>query len=135
MNQVAPAEQDLRRILEQHPDDARALNALGYMLVVHTSRLSEAETLISRAIALEPDDAAIVDSMGWLQYKLGRTDQALEWLKKAYAQFPDPEVAAHLGEVMWALGQRDEAQKVWKTALRNNPDHPVLLETMKRLAP
>lgn len=135
LNQIGPAEQDLRRILAGHPDDARALNALGYMLVVHTSRLNEAETLISRAIALDPDDAAIVDSMGWLQYRLGRTDQALEWLKKAYAQFPDPEVAAHLGEVMWTLGQHDEAQKVWKAALRNNPDHPVLLETMKRLAP
>lgn len=136
LKDIAAAEQDLRRILAEHPEDARALNALGYMLVVHApERLAEAETLITRALAMEPDDAAIIDSMGWLQFKLGRPEQALEWLKKAHAQFPDPEVAAHLGEVLWTLNQRDEAQKVWASALRNNPDHPVLLETIKRLAP
>ncbi|MFA5938478.1 MAG: tetratricopeptide repeat protein [Sinimarinibacterium sp.] len=129
------AENDLRQVLSLEPDDARALNALGYMLVVHTQRLGEAETVISRAIALEPEDAAIIDSMGWLQYKLGRPEQALTWLKKAYAQLPDPEVAAHLGEVLWVLNDRDQAQVVWKAALRNDPEHPVLLETIKRLNP
>lgn len=133
--QIDLAEKDLRQLLNREPDDARALNALGYMLVVHTQRLSEAETVISRAIALEPDDAAIIDSMGWLQYKLGRPEQALTWLKKAYAQLPDPEVAAHLGEVLWVLDDREQAQAVWKAALRNDPEHPVLLETIRRLNP
>ncbi|SFF43153.1 Flp pilus assembly protein TadD, contains TPR repeats [Fontimonas thermophila] len=136
LGQIDAAERDLRRILADEPDDARALNALGYMLVVHApERIAEAETLITRALALEPDDAAIIDSMGWLQFKLGRPEQALEWLQKAYAKFPDPEVAAHLGEVLWVLNRREEAQNVWTSALRKNPDHPVLRETMQRLSP
>lgn len=135
LRKVELAEHDLRRILEQQPQDARTLNALGYMLIVHTDRLEEAQDLIARAIRLEPDDAAIIDSMGWLQYKLGRPREALAWLKKAYAQLPDPEVAAHLGEVLWVLDEREQARSVWETALRNHPDHSVLLETMRRLAP
>ncbi len=135
LGRIDQAESDLRGILDAQPDDARALNALGYMLLTHTPRLGEAETLITRALTLEPDDAAIIDSMGWLQYKLGRPDQALVWLKKAYAQFPDPEVAAHLGEVLWALGERQQAQAIWQAALRNHPDHPALLDTVRRLTP
>lgn len=135
LQKIDLAEKDLREVLNRQPDDARALNALGYMLVVHTTRLGEAEAAIARAMVLEPDDAAITDSMGWLQYKLGRPEQALPWLKKAYAQLPDPEVAAHLGEVLWVLNDREQAQAIWQAALRSDPQHPVLLETIKRLNP
>ncbi|MEQ1440454.1 tetratricopeptide repeat protein [Fontimonas sp. SYSU GA230001] len=135
LQRIDLAERDLRQVLSLQPDDARALNALGYMLVVHTQRYAEAETAIARAIALEPDDAAINDSMGWLQYKLGRPEQALTWLKRAYAQLPDPEVAAHLGEVLWVLNDREQARAIWDAALRNDPQHPVLLETIERLNP
>ncbi|WP_370309198.1 tetratricopeptide repeat protein [Sinimarinibacterium flocculans] len=129
------AESDLRTILDRSPNDARALNALGYMLVVHSERLDEAEDLIGRALELEPDDAAIIDSMGWLLYKRGRNEQALELLSQAYERFPDPEVAAHLGEVLWVTGDRDKARAVWDRALRGDPDNPVVLETRGRLDP
>jgi tetratricopeptide (TPR) repeat protein len=135
LSRVDDAERDLRNILEQAPDDARALNALGYMLTVHTDRLAEAEPMIARALELQPDDAAIMDSMGWLHFKRGRPEKALELLRAAHERFPDPEVAAHLGEVLWTLGRHDEARAVWAAALRNDPQHPVLLETTQRLNP
>lgn len=135
LGNIDGAESDLRQILEREPDDARALNALGYMLTVHTDRLDEAEALISRALEIEPDDAAIIDSMGWLHFKRGRNEQALALLTEAYSRFPDPEVAAHLGEVLWVTGKREEAEAIWDKALRSDPDHPVVLETRKRLAP
>jgi tetratricopeptide (TPR) repeat protein len=135
LGRVGDAERDLRSILDDEPDDARALNALGYMLTVHTDRLAEAEPMIARALELQPDDAAIMDSMGWLHFKRGRIEQALELLRTAHDRFPDPEVAAHLGEVLWTLGRHDEAQAVWQAALRNDPEHPVLLETTRRLNP
>jgi tetratricopeptide (TPR) repeat protein len=134
LGDVAGAERDLRQILARDPDDARALNALGYMLTVHSDRLDEAEALIGRALEIEPDDAAIIDSMGWLHFKRGRNDQALALLTSAYARFPDPEVAAHLGEVLWVMGKRDEAEAVWDKALRIDPEHPVVLEARKRLS-
>lgn len=127
------AEQDLRDILEVEPEDARALNALGYMLVVHTDRLDEAHDLLSQALELDPEDAAILDSMGWLYFKQGQASDALPLLEKAYAQFPDPEVAAHLGEVQWTLGQRDQARRTWNAALAKHPDHALLRETIQRL--
>jgi tetratricopeptide (TPR) repeat protein len=131
--EIGLAERDLRSILEVEPDDARALNALGYMLVVHTDRLDEAHELISQALALEPEDAAILDSMGWLYFKQGQASDALPLLEKAYAQFPDPEVAAHLGEVLWSLGQHAKARSTWDAALAKNPDHALLRETVQRL--
>ncbi|MES0874503.1 tetratricopeptide repeat protein [Sinimarinibacterium thermocellulolyticum] len=135
LGDLVGAEQDLRKILSREPDDARALNALGYMLTVHTDRLDEAETLIRRALELEPDDAAIIDSMGWLHFKRGRHEQALTLLRKAYARYPDPEVAAHLGEVLWVMGRHEEAEAIWDEALRSDADHPVVLETRQRLRP
>ncbi len=135
LGRIEDAERDLRSILERAPDDARALNALGYMLTVHTERLAEAEPMIERALELQPDDAAIMDSLGWLYFKLGRTEQALVLLRAAHDRFPDPEVAAHLGEVLWTLGRHDEAQSVWQAALRNDPNHPALIETTQRLNP
>lgn len=134
---AAASEADLRAIIASKPDDARALNALGYLLTVNgkAERLPEAKQLIDQALKLEPDDSAIIDSMGWVQYKLGRNEDARGYLQKAYAQTPDPEIAAHLGEVLWVLGQRDEARAVWLRALEAAPGHQAVLETMKRLAP
>jgi tetratricopeptide (TPR) repeat protein len=135
LGKIDLAEKDLQTSIQNDPEDARALNALGYMLVVHSQRYGEAEGLIKRALAVEPEDAAIIDSLGWLQFKQGRNEDALATLQKAYAQYPDPEVAAHLGEVLWALNDREQAQAIWNEALKKNPDHAALLETMKRLKP
>ncbi|PPE73485.1 hypothetical protein C3942_11800 [Solimonas fluminis] len=134
LGQLPLAEKDLRSLLAENPDDARALNGLGYMLLVHTKRLDEATEMIRRAHTLEPEDAAIIDSLGWAEYKRGRTREALTWLQQAYDKFPDPEVAAHLGEVLWALGEKDRARDIWDKALADDPDHRVLKETVQRLA-
>lgn len=133
LGQLPLAEKDLRGLLQNNPDDSRALNGLGYMLLVNTSRLDEAAQLIRRAHELEPDDAAIVDSLGWAEFKRGRTEEALKYLQQAYDKFPDPEVAAHLGEVLWTLGDKDRARGVWDKALADDPEHRVLKETVQRL--
>lgn len=132
-NQIDAAEQDLRTIIDGNADDARALNALGYMLTVHTQKYDEAKKLISRALLLDPDDAAIMDSMGWVQFHLGNTADAHKLLQAAYAKFPDPEVAAHLGEVLWAQGDKDGARAVWQQALKKDPEQPTLRATIERL--
>lgn len=129
------AETDLRRNLALKADDARALNALGYLLTTQSSRYTEARGLIEKALALEPDDAAIQDSMGWVLFRQGQAAEARVWLEKAYAQQKDAEIAAHLGEVLWVLGEKDNARKLWKDALGENPDHAVLRETVQRLSP
>jgi tetratricopeptide (TPR) repeat protein len=134
-DRIGEAEADLRKILARMPDDARALNALGYTLAVHTDRLAEADKLVARALELTPDDAAVIDSMGWVRFRQGRAQEALPLLQRAYAQFPDAEVAAHLGEVMWALGKKDRARELWAQASRDDPDNIVLRETIKRLQP
>jgi tetratricopeptide (TPR) repeat protein len=134
MNRVADSEADLRKILVKTPDDARALNALGYTLTVHTDRLDEADKLVSKALALTPDDPAVIDSLGWLRFRQGRPQDALPLLQKAYAQFPDGEVAAHLGEVMWSLGDKDKARALLAQAAKTDPDNSQLRDTIKRLA-
>lgn len=126
-------EQDLREILRQNPNDAQALNALGYTLADRTDRLDEASQLIERAMQIEPEDAAILDSMGWVLYRQGRLAEALDYLKQAYARQGDAEIAAHLGEVLWVMGQREEAHKVWNEALKRAPNHKVLRQTINRL--
>lgn len=130
--EMAAAEQDLKRIIALEPDNARALNHLGYTLADRTDRFQEALELIERAIALEPDDPAIIDSLGWVQYKLGRLEEARANLERAYEVFPDHEVAAHLGEVLWAMGQTREARQVWEEALENRPDSELLQAVMRR---
>ncbi len=127
-------ESDMRRILEANPDDAAALNALGFTLADRTDRLQEAYELIQRAIELNPDDPAIIDSFGWVNYRLGKIDEAIRLLRKALSKMDDPEIAAHLGEVLWVTGRRDEARKVWQRALKKSPEDPVILKTMKRLS-
>jgi tetratricopeptide (TPR) repeat protein len=127
------AETDLRQLLVLNKDDARALNALGYLLTLNTTRLEEARELLTRALALDPEDGAIIDSMGWLQFRLGNLEEARRLLQKAYAIAPDAEVAAHLGEVLWNLGEKDQARSVWQAAQKEAPDHEVLRDTVNRL--
>lgn len=132
---IAKAEADLRTILEADADDARALNALGYMLTNHSSRYQEALDYIQRALKAQPEDPAVIDSMGWIQYRLGNLPKARDYLQQAYKKFPDPEVAAHFGEVLWQLGNQAKARRIWQEALAQYPDHRVLLETVERLTP
>ena len=115
-------------------DDAQALNALGYTLVDRTTRTSEGFSLIEKAHKLSPDDPFILDSMGWALFRLGRYGEAEAYLRRALNERPDAEVAAHLGEVLWAKGERERAQEVWQSQLKSTPDNPVLLETVRRLA-
>jgi tetratricopeptide (TPR) repeat protein len=125
-------EADLRSIIAQDPDNALALNALGYTLADLTDRHEEAEYLIARALALQPDDPAILDSMGWVKYRLGELEAALHYLERAYAAFPDPEVAAHLGEVLWVKGQQEAARAIWREGAARDADHTVLQATLQR---
>ena len=133
LGRVAEAETDLRAILAQDGDDARSLNALGYMLSNHSERFEEATILVRRALSLTPSDPAVIDSLGWLYFRQGDLQQARKYLEKAWDSLKDPEVAAHLGEVLWQQGERERARKVWRRGLRENPDHQVLRETMRRL--
>lgn len=130
---MAMVERDLRHILSLTPQDARALNHLGYALTIRTDRYEEALEMIEQAIALQPDDPAITDSLGWVQYKLGHYDAALENLRKAYAAFPDHEVAAHLGEVLWVSGNQSEAVEIWAAALKEFPGSEFVTEAVERL--
>ena len=125
-------ENDLQAVLEQEPDNAHALNALGYFLVDRTERLQEAEKYITRALELLPNDAAVIDSMGWLQYRLGNHQQALDYLRKAYERLEDAEIAAHLGEVLWVMGDQEAADKIWQQALQASPEDRVLLKVIDR---
>lgn len=128
-------EQDLGHLLSQDPDNADALNALGYTLADQTDRYQEALEYIQKAIALKPDSPAILDSMGWVQYRLGNNDEALRYLQQAMDALPDAEIAAHLGEVLWVMGDQDQARKVWHESLEQNPDSEYLLEVMERFIP
>ena len=128
-------EADLRRVIALRPDDAHAYNALGYTLADRTPRLAEAIELLEHALKLAPDDAFILDSVGWAQYRAGNFARAQEFLERAYQARPDPEIAAHLGEVLWARGRQDEAGRLWQTSLQSHPQNEVLLETLRRLKP
>jgi tetratricopeptide (TPR) repeat protein len=128
-------EADLRRVIVLRPDDAQAYNALGYTLADRTNRLAESIALLDKALTLAPDDPFILDSVGWAQYRAGNLARAQENLERAYRLRPDPEIAAHLGEVLWARGQRAEAGKLWQTSLQTYPQNEVLLETLNRLKP
>jgi tetratricopeptide (TPR) repeat protein len=128
-------EADLRRVIALRPADAQAYNALGYTLADRTGRLAEAVVLLDKALSLAPEDPFILDSVGWAQYRSGNLPRAQEFLERAYKARPDPEIAAHLGEVMWARGKRDEAGKLWQSSLQSHPQNEVLLETLRRLKP
>jgi len=123
----------LRRVIELKPDNAHAHNALGYSLADRSQRLVEARVLIQRALELSPGDPFITDSLGWVEFRLGNATEALRLLQRAYATRPDTEIGAHLGEVLWALGQRDEARRVWLEAKGRDANNDVLRETLARL--
>ncbi len=133
LGNIAQLESDLTYIIDKNPKNATALNALGYTLADRTKRLDEALKLIEQARTISPSDPAIMDSLGWVYYRMGRMQESLELLKKAYVNFPDAEVAAHLGEVLWALGLKKEARDVWSKGIQKQPNSPILLETLSRL--
>lgn len=132
-NDLQQLEQDLRLIIQRNPNNAMALNALGYTLADRTDRLEEARQLIEQAHELEPNDAAITDSLGWVYYRLGDLVTAERLLREAFASLADAEVAAHLGEVLWLQKKHSEARKIWNKALKIQPKDAVLLETIQRL--
>jgi tetratricopeptide (TPR) repeat protein len=123
----------LRRLIAAKPDYHHAYNALGFSLAERNVRLDEARQLITKALEFAPDDPFIVDSLGWVEFRSGRFDEALRLLQTAFQKRPDAEIAAHMGEVLWTLGQRDKALAVWKKAAEINPDNETLLETTRRL--
>lgn len=129
---IARAEADLRRILVIEPESVAALNALGYTLADRTTRYREALELIDRARAAEPDNAAIVDSYGWVLYRLGRNEEALIELQRAYTLQKDAEIAAHVAEVLWVLGRRDEALRYFEEARRLDPDSRALARALEK---
>ena len=128
-------EGDLRKVIAMKPDYAHAYNALGYTLAEKTDRLAEARELVEKALKLAPDDPFILDSLGWVHYRMGDMAASLKLLHQAYDARPDPEIAAHLGEALWKSGRQDEARKVWKTALSENPNHETLLSVMAKYHP
>jgi len=132
-NDLVQMEKDLRAILAREPDNAMALNALGYTLSDRTTRFEEARALIERAHQINPEDPAVLDSLGWVNYRLGNLDAAEGYLRSALERFPDHEVAAHLGEVLWANGKQREARRIWGKALQEQPDSPILRSTILRL--
>lgn len=133
MGDIGILERDLRQVLKQEPEHAQALNALGYTLADETTRYDEAYELISKAYELMPESAAILDSMGWVQYRRGNLEEAIAFLQKAAAADDDGEIAAHLGEVYWAKGMREDALKVWLDALQRDPENMHIINTMERL--
>lgn len=126
-------EADLKKILVKYPDDAEALNALGYSLLGNAGRYAEAEKYLQQALKLQPDEAVILDSFGWLQFKQGKLEQALGYLERAYTKQQESEIAAHLAEVLWALGRKDEARKIFNKAIKKAPEDEYLLDFQKRI--
>jgi len=133
LDKLDVVEQKLKRLIELKPGNAHALNALGYTLVDRTTRVAEGLALVERALELAPDDPFILDSVGWANFRMGNLDEAEKHLRRAMEQRPDPEIAAHLGEVLWAKGDRVRAQDVWQSQLKTTPDNAVLQETVRRL--
>ena len=128
-------EGNLKTLIKLRPDHAHAYNALGYTLADRNQRVEEAHGLIQTALKLAPQDPFIMDSMGWVLYRMGRGKEGLDYLEKAFKLRPDAEIAAHLGEVLWALGLHDQAKKIWGGALKEHPDSELLQNTLKRFVP
>ena len=126
-------EANLRKLIEVRPDHAHAYNALGYSFAERNMRLPEARKLIEKALELAPEDYFIIDSLGWVLYRQGDLKGAAEQLRRAYSGRPDAEIGAHLGEVLWVMGQREEANRVWQESLKASPDNETLQKTIKRL--
>jgi tetratricopeptide (TPR) repeat protein len=133
LDRFEDAELDLRLIIDADPQNAAALNALGYTLADRVGRYEEAESLIRAAYELQPEEASIIDSMGWVAFRLGRLEEAEQYLRQALERDNNPEIAAHLGEVLWVLERQEEALSIWNDALSVQPENEVLIETMQRL--
>jgi len=133
LNKLADMERLLRRVIELKPDHQHAYNALGYSLAERNVRLTEARSLIQKALELSPGEPSITDSMGWVEYRLGHRDEAIRLLRDAYRSQPDAEIAAHLGEVLWVDGQVDEARRILREARARDAGNDVLRETLARL--
>jgi tetratricopeptide (TPR) repeat protein len=132
LGNIGQLETDLRHIISLSPNNAEAINALGYTLANKTDRIGEALSLIKQAIELAPNNPAILDSLGWAYYRQGDLNQALELLQKAFNAFPDHEVAAHLGEVLWKLKRNSDAKSIWQKGLEQKPDSSIIKETLQR---
>ena len=133
LNRLDLLESNLRQLIELKPDHAHAYNALGYSLADRNERLPEAKKLIEKALELAPEDYYIMDSMGWVLYRMGDLKGAAQQLRRAWKGRPDGEIGAHLGEVLWVLGERAEAESVWREALEASPDSDTLQKTIQRL--
>jgi tetratricopeptide (TPR) repeat protein len=135
IGQSVESEKLLRKLIKVRPDDAHAYNALGFSLIERNERLPEAIILVEKALQLAPEDSAILDSVGWGYYRSGRLVEGIQILRRALANNPDPEIAAHLGEVLWAHGDKDEASKVWQASLKDNPDNSQLKSVILKFIP
>ena len=132
LDRMDEMERLMRRLIELNPDAAHAYNALGYSLADRNLRLPEARQLIEKAVQLSPDDSFIQDSLGWVHFRMGNVREARKILEAAYKKRPDPEIAAHLGEVLWVQGHHDEARRIWRDGLRQDMDNETLQKTLKR---
>lgn len=133
LNRLDDMERLLRRLIQLKPESQNAYNALGYSFADRKIRLDEARTLIQKAVQLAPEDPFIADSLGWVEFRLGNTAEAIRILEAAYKTRPDPEIGAHFGEVLWSVGQKDRAVTIWKEALLSDAENETLQETLKRL--
>ncbi|PFH10459.1 tetratricopeptide repeat protein [Collimonas sp. PA-H2] len=133
LDNLSTMESALRKLIAIAPENQQAYNALGYSLAERNIRLPEALVLIQKALTLAPQDPFIVDSMGWVQYRLGNLDEAETRLRTAYGLLPDPEIAVHLGEVLWVKGQKTDAQKLWREVRQKDPQNDALKNTLARL--
>lgn len=122
----------MREVMALRPDDANTYNSLGYTFVEQNIRLDEAQRLLEKALSLEPDNPYILDSVGWYLFRTGDYESAAEYLDRSYKQLPAADVAAHLGEVYWVMGRKDEARKIWAQGLQKDPGNAVLIKTMRR---
>lgn len=135
VDRIDVAESDLLKVLSMEPENSDALNALGYTLADRTDRYQEARGYIQKAMELVPDDPAIMDSLGWVNYRLGDMQAALNWLSKAFDKLADAEIAAHYGEVLWQNNQKEKAEIVWQKGQEDDAEHPVLVKTLKKYKP
>lgn len=135
LDRIDVLERNLRKIISMQPNHAHAHNALGYTFADRNMRLPEARKLIEKALELSPQDGYIVDSLGWVLYRMGELREAIVQLRRAYELRPEAEVGAHLGEVLWVDGKREEAIKIWTDMLKEGPDNDTLRSTLKRFAP
>jgi tetratricopeptide (TPR) repeat protein len=134
LGKVQEMESLLRRVIVIKPDYHHAYNALGYSLADRKVNLPEARQLVSKALEFAPNDPFIIDSLAWVEFRSGNANEALRLLQTAYKSRPDAEIAAHMGEVLWSLGQREPARAIWNEGKTLNPENETLLETVQRFS-